>query len=76
MTYLQLFSAATLAGALALSATVAWAASTVREACAADVRAVCAGVKPGSGRIVACMRQHTDQLSQVCLQALQSRSGQ
>ena len=78
MSWAHLIRPAALAGTLFLSATAAstgtWAApgGMIREACAADIKAVCAGVKPGGGRIVACMREHTGQLSPDCLQAIQS----
>jgi hypothetical protein len=42
----------------------------VRQACAADYRALCPGVEPGGGHIVACFRQHADQLSTGCKGAL------
>lgn len=75
MSYANLISRAALAGALVLTVTAAWAApggGAIRQACAADIRAVCSDVKPGGGRIAACMREHTDQLSPGCLQAIQS----
>ncbi|MGO8973711.1 MAG: cysteine rich repeat-containing protein [Steroidobacteraceae bacterium] len=42
----------------------------VRAACAADVQKLCAGVQPGGGRIRACMRQHKEELSDGCKQAI------
>jgi hypothetical protein len=42
----------------------------VRAACAADVRSLCAWVLPGSGRIVQCMRDKRDNLSEGCRGAL------
>ncbi len=62
---------ALLAGALLLSASAGWAASgEVRQACAGDVKVFCSGIKPGGGRLAACMRDNTDKLSQGCRQAL------
>jgi cysteine rich repeat protein len=74
MSYELLIRSAALASALVVSATTAWAApgGAVREACAADIKVACASVKPGGGRIIACMREHADQLSPGCLQAIQS----
>ena len=37
-----------------------------REACQADVSKFCADMKPGHGRIVACLSQHTAELSDAC----------
>src|SRR5262245_12257247 len=42
----------------------------VRAACAADVRLLCAGMLPGGGRIVQCMRDRRDSLSEGCRNAL------
>src|SRR5436305_15004309 len=40
-----------------------------RMACAADGQKLCAGVQPGGGRIVACLKDHKDSLSDQCKQA-------
>ena len=42
----------------------------VRAACAADVRSLCTWVLPGGGRIVQCMRDKRDSLSEGCRDAL------
>jgi hypothetical protein len=42
----------------------------VRAACAADVRSLCTWVLPGGGRIVQCMRDKRDNLSEGCRDAL------
>jgi len=71
MSHAYLTKPALLAGAFLLSASTAWAAGgEIRQACASDVHALCSGVKPGGGRVAACMREHTDKLSQNCRQAL------
>jgi hypothetical protein len=41
-----------------------------RQACGADISQVCAGVKPGGGRITACVREHFTELSAPCRNAL------
>jgi len=56
----------------ALAQPVNSARSAVRAACAADIRALCAGVAPGGGRIVQCMQQKHDQLSDGCKTALET----
>ena len=47
-------------------------AGLLRRACGADYRALCPGVQPGGGRIIACFRQHADKLSQNCRNALET----
>ena len=42
----------------------------VRQACAADVRTLCAGVLPGGGRIKKCVIEKRDQLSDGCKSAI------
>jgi hypothetical protein len=46
-----------------LSITVATAQQ--RE-CSADIKAKCAGVKPGEGRISACVKEHLKEFSEPC----------
>ncbi len=43
--------------------------AAIRAACAADAQKFCAGVQPGGGRIVACLKEHKDSLSDQCKQA-------
>jgi len=37
--------------------------SDVRTACASDVQKLCAGVPSGGGRILACLKQRKDEVS-------------
>jgi hypothetical protein len=46
--------------------------SAARQACAADYHTYCSDVRPGGGRILACLKQNADKLSQGCQQALAS----
>ncbi len=46
------------------------AMADARTACAADVQRLCAGVPEGGGRIIACLKQHQDQVSDRCKQAI------
>lgn len=41
----------------------------LRAACSKDAARLCAGVQPGEGRIVACLKQHQDSLSSECRKA-------
>lgn len=43
-----------------------------RAACQADAEKLCAGVKPGGGRIVQCLAKQLDKLSPECRKVLQS----
>jgi len=64
------------AAALASLAHAQSAASVLTASCADDVRSLCAGVQPGGGRIIACLKQHKDALSPQCRQAAAQLSGQ
>lgn len=43
-----------------------------RAACSADLQQFCAGVQPGGGRMLACLKEHRDQVSPACKQAVKS----
>ena len=45
------------------------ALAAIRAACAEDARKFCATVQPGGGRVVACLKEHKDSLSDRCKQA-------
>jgi hypothetical protein len=55
---------------LLLAPAGAIAQQAVRQACTADFAKVCAGVEPGEGRVMACVREHFGQLSASCQNAL------
>ncbi|WP_048859593.1 cysteine rich repeat-containing protein, partial [Acidisphaera rubrifaciens] len=42
----------------------------LREACGADFQTFCPGVRPGGGRVIACLHAHGPDLSPGCQQAL------
>ena len=68
--FLALFFITTVAASL-LRPAASWAQSAdPRSACAADVQKLCAGVQPGGGRVLACLKQHKDQVSDGCKQAV------
>lgn len=45
----------------------------VKEACQEDVHKLCADVKPGKGRIMKCMKEHHDELSEGCKSEIESK---
>ena len=46
------------------------AVAEARAACETDIQKLCPSVQPGGGRILACLRQHKDQVTDVCKQAV------
>jgi hypothetical protein len=46
------------------------AARAVAQACKPDIRQFCSQVRPGQGRIKACMKEHLHELSEPCKEAL------
>jgi len=57
-------------GAALLMTHSAFAASTLAKACAADIKAQCADVKPGGGRLKDCVKSHFSDLSADCQVAI------
>jgi hypothetical protein len=55
---------------LLLAPAGAIAQQAMHQACAADFAKICAGVQPGEGRVMACVREHFGQLSAPCQNAL------
>jgi hypothetical protein len=53
-----------------LTGAVQDALTEARAACATDIQNLCAGVEPGGGRILACLKQHKAQVSDPCRQAV------
>ncbi|MDR3512345.1 MAG: cysteine rich repeat-containing protein [Caulobacteraceae bacterium] len=47
----------------------------LRQACRADVQKLCSDVQPGGGRLMQCMRDHRDQLSNGCKSMLVNAHG-
>lgn len=43
--------------------------AAIRDACMKDVETLCSGVEPGNRRILQCLRDHKDQVSQECKEA-------
>ena len=40
--------------------------------CQADAERICSGVAPGGGKIIACLKQHKDEVSVGCTKALKA----
>ncbi len=49
--------------------------SDARTACASDVQKLCAGVPAGGGRVLTCLKQHKDEVSDGCKQAILAAMG-
>ena len=47
-----------------------------REVCEDDVLRLCAGVKPGGGRIIKCLKEHESELSPECRAKMETQKGQ
>ena len=45
-------------------------AAEVRAACEGDAQKLCPAVQPGGGRIIACLKQHKEEVSDGCKQAI------
>jgi len=57
-------------GAALLMTHSAFAASAVAKVCAADIKAQCADVKPGGGKLKDCVKAHFSDLSADCQVAI------
>src|ERR1700733_6937938 len=65
---------------ISLAAPLAWAQDNaalagLRAGCANDAKKFCATVDPGGGRILQCLNDHKDSLSEKCKQAAQRAFG-
>jgi hypothetical protein len=47
-------------------------AATPLALCNADAEKICPGVAPGGGKIIACLKQHKDEVSIGCAKALKA----
>lgn len=55
---------------------VAHAEDKVRDACKEDAKTLCKGIKPGGGRIAACLKEHKDEVSPECKAAVKDHHGE
>jgi hypothetical protein len=46
------------------------AVAAARAACATDIEKLCPAVQPGGGRVLTCLKQHQDQVTDGCKQAV------
>jgi hypothetical protein len=60
--------------AMAADAAASGVVASGSGACKADAERLCPGVQPGEGRIKACFKQHKDQLSSGCKQAISEQA--
>ncbi|MFG1348808.1 cysteine rich repeat-containing protein [Xanthobacter autotrophicus] len=44
--------------------------TALRTACEADVKKLCAGIQPGGGRLVQCLKEHKDEVTPPCQASL------
>ena len=59
-------SALLLAGASAMAQAPAPAPGNGANPCADDARRLCKGVQPGEGRILGCLKEHREEVSDAC----------
>jgi hypothetical protein len=57
---------AALGAALLMASAAEAAPSAMAKACAKDIKSVCADVKPGGGKLKACVKEHFSDLSTDC----------
>ena len=61
-----------------LSLAVIWLPGSTQAAnaplalCKADAERICAGIAPGDGKIIACLKQHKNEVSVGCAKALKT----
>ena len=68
-----MLAAAAAAGVATADQTPAPGQPTLAElhaACDSDIQKLCSGIQPGGGRILACLKQHKDEVSEMCKQAV------
>ena len=63
-----------LIGVLAFSSAAAAQTMAERLACQSDFTKYCPGVKPGGGRVLACLAKQKDKLSPDCLKVVEAHS--
>jgi Cysteine rich repeat len=64
-----------LSGVPGAHADEAAAMAVLRAGCTEDAQRLCAGVPSGGGRVLACLKEHKDALSDKCKQAAQQAAG-
>lgn len=58
---------------LSIAAAASHAEEGVKDACKQDAQTLCQGIKPGGGRIASCLKDHKDQVSAECKEAVKAR---
>jgi Cysteine rich repeat len=65
----MVFAVGLVAGVFMQSAT-----ADVRSACAEDVKTLCPNMKPGGGRVAACLKENKDKVSSACKDAIKEKA--
>lgn len=75
---LLLLAALLLAGSTASAQTLSreQIAEIVRQACETEFNTICAGIQPGNGRLLQCLRAHPNEVSPNCKNTLISLRNQ
>ena len=69
-TLTTIWAAAILGAAVLFAAGAQAAPSALADACAKDIKSLCSNVKPGAGKVSACVKSHFKDLSADCQVAL------
>jgi Spy/CpxP family protein refolding chaperone len=65
---------AAILAAIFISASAIAQTAAERAACRGDFQKFCAGTKPGGGRLLACLAQQKDQLSEACRKVIDAHA--
>jgi len=69
------FALVSMAFALFFFPTESRAQGALMRYCKPDIERLCAGVEPGGGRIIKCLKAHKEEMSVGCAQALMKLKG-
>jgi hypothetical protein len=76
MRFTSVLAGLNLAVAFTISAGAATAQTAAEQAaCRGDFSKLCAGTRPGGGRVLACLGKQKDKLSPACLKVVEAHGG-